>query len=110
MTLRTILDLLILGMAASTVTALLVQDVLPLGPLRERIWRRWPYPGMHLPESDGATGSLFGYFWTCYRCAGVWVSAGWWMGWHYAPDGTLLAAAPFAIVAIQRWVNTRIGG
>ena len=37
----------------------------------------------------------------CPYCAGLWVTAAWWVAWQIWPHGTLVAASLFAIHALM---------
>lgn len=106
----------LLALAAYRTTLLVVGDAFPFGPLRERIWRRWPYPGAGvtqemMPDSDEyrrhVKGTWLGSLMMCPACFGIWASGAWWLAWRLWPGVTLAAAVPFAIAGVGRFMFAR---
>ena len=44
---------------------------------------------------------------TCAWCIGFWVSLAWWAAWLVFPNGTLIAATPWAIAAATGLIAKR---
>ncbi len=93
------LALVLLGLAAYRCAALLVLDELPFGAFRDWLHEPQRCPPHPTAERDA---SAIGYLWTCMSCMSVWTTIAWWGAWQLAPDGTLVAATPFAIAGLAR--------
>lgn len=76
--------LILLVLAAFRVWRLLAEDTI-LEPLRARF----------VPADSNREAFI-----RCPWCLGFWVSLAWWTAWQAWPDGTLVAAVPFAISAV----------
>lgn len=91
MTVPSLIELLILGLAAYRAAAFLVLDDMPFGGFREWLHERRP------PDT-----SAIGYLWTCMSCMSVWTTIITWGAWTLWPKPALLAATPFAIAGLAR--------
>lgn len=112
----TLIDLLLLALAAYRCTVLVTSDQFPFGPVRERIWRRFPYPGSGLTQemTPGTAeydrhlkGTWLGMLIMCPACMGVWMAFGWWGFWRLWPAVAVAAAVPFAIAGFCRFLTAR---
>jgi len=81
----------LLSLAAFRVTRLIQRDSI-FHELRE-----WFYGKI--------SGRLLRLF-TCTWCLGLWISVGWYAGWQWNSDVTLILAAPLAISAVVGLVST----
>lgn len=91
-----LVEFLILGLAAFRVTHLLLSDVIAEG-LRERVWKRFP------PES-----TKIGYLFTCPWCLGFWVSTAIGISYILIPMVTVPVALIFALSAVAGIISTRL--
>ena len=84
----------LLTLAIYRVWRLLSQDTLLDRP------RAWLLGGEPPPggasDPPGYRGTL-AYWLLCPYCCGAWITLGWWLAWLAWPDGTVIAAAPWAL-------------
>ena len=84
----TVLQFIILGLAAYRLTRLVTTDVI-LNPIREKIWKKYP-PSKH----------NLGYVITCDWCTSIWVSSLVVIMYTIASSLTLTVCCVFAISAL----------
>ena len=130
------LDLLILALAISRVTRLVVHDTIT-EPLRNRIWRRFPGSDTQFGDSEvevngtDTFGRKVGYLksskndvvwvsgaWyavspkflgnviSCHWCSGLWLAIGGWAAWWFYPD-IVFYLIPFALAEVLGLLNDR---
>lgn len=90
----------LLTLAAFRTWRLLAIDTFPLvEKLRNRvIWKG--------PIGDQRIRFSLAEFLKCPYCLGAWVTLGWWGAWLAWPQGTVVAAVPFALsAAIGTWAT-----
>lgn len=121
----TILQFIILSLAAARVTRLVVVDAITQG-LRNRVFKHFPVEGQQVPgpAPKGAhwtttaintspirwivnKGSFVGELISCPWCAGFWITGAWWLSWVYAPSATVFFALPWALANIASFVTTK---
>ncbi len=74
-----------------------------------RVWRLFALDTILDPVRRGlASGSRREEFLTCPFCLGSWIALASWVAWVAWPHGTLVAAAPFAIMAVVGLVGSRL--
>ena len=90
--------LLLLTLAGFRTWRLLSEDELLDWP-RRRLLRLgdWQEEGDSVPANYRKT---LGAFVGCAYCLGAWIALGWWIAWQVWPNGTTIAAVPFALSAL----------
>lgn len=118
----TLLNLLILGLGAYSITRVIVTDTL-FEKYRDKLFQHFPYEGhvsdrpqkrvnsrrtntqVYVAQGDTFLGKLF----SCPWCMGFWVSLGITVGFAFSVPYTIAALLPFALRAFVGMCASRVG-